>query len=392
MEQRKDRMQNKIYRERALSYFRNVPCLSYEKDTETGAFYQEDGSLIIRLFLPNVHRLEMILYVSGKVQISIPVKRKDEGVFEGIISMQESYAGSQRLVLFADGIEYLSPELPIGWIGNQPANIVEIPELEDDYIQSAGISHGYMLSAIYDSKVVGMEMRCIIYTPPEYMNSQETYPVLYLLHGGTENELAWATFYKVRSIMDRLIAEQKARPCLIVMNNGMVRFTQNEEFVWDGAMEDMLIKDCIPFVEQEFRVKRGKWNRAVAGLSMGAYMTNDIGLRHPELFGYMGQFTGCMYHETDFPDYERPYLKVMEEARKDLSSFSRNYRLFFRSTTPLEDHFDYFEKDDDICRKAGIDKLSCYHRIVYPSQTSKCSSWRQGLRDFMKLVFQQAEE
>ena len=117
---------------------------------------------------------------------------------------------------------------------------------------------------------------------------------------------------------------------------------------------------------------------------MGSYQTNDIGFRHPELFGYMGQFTASIRQDTSKWAYERNY----EEALSDPEKFLENYKVYFRSTTPNEDHFEYYEDDDARYKRAGVDGLPNYHRIVYPDGTSRWKSWRMGLRDYVKLLFQ----
>ena len=352
-----------------------------------GSVAFENGDVHFRIYAPNAENAAISLNLSRRKRIEVLLSKQEDGSFEGVLPYASEWAGAQPLKVLIDGMEVLSPCFPIGWLGNRPCNMVEIPDPGMRDILETRVPRGAVTSLVYDSSVLGRELRCLVYTPPGYLSGSGTYPVLYLLHGGTENELAWLYTYKLSAIMDYLIAEGLAVPCLVVLNNGMVRHRETQNAVWDSAFEQVLIRDCIPLIGREFRVASGKWNRAVAGLSMGAYMSNDIGLGHPELFGYIGQFTGCMYHETDFPDYERPYLRVFEEMAAGPRAFADNYRVFFRSTTPEEDHFDYFEKDDEICEQAGIHSLPCYHRIVYPEGTSKCASWRRGLYDFAQMIF-----
>jgi enterochelin esterase family protein len=73
---------------------------------------------------------------------------------------------------------------------------------------------------------------------------------------------------------------------------------------------------------------------------------------------------------------------------KDQKKFGRDFKVYFRSTTPQEDHYhDYFIADDKLCADAGLDTLPSYHRIVYPARTTKWNSWRMGLRDYAQLLF-----
>jgi enterochelin esterase family protein len=217
------------------------------------------------------------------------------------------------------------------------------------------------------------------------MKSNKEYPVLYLQHGGGENETVWGYCGRVAYILDNLIAERKAEPFMIVMNNGMLRYSDNPSTVIDDALERILTESCIPYIEKSYRVKTDKWNKAIAGLSMGCMQTCDIAFRHPELFGNLGSLNASMTHDRESfnTTYERPWPTVM----KDPGKFAKNYRIFFRSTMSAEDHFDWFLADDKICADAGIDKLPGYHRIVYPKRTTKWNGWRMGLRDFAQLLF-----
>ena len=155
------------------------------------------------------------------------------------------------------------------------------------------------------------------------------------------------------------------------MNNTMIRYSYDAERInlMDSCFENSLIHSCIPYIEKTYRVKADHWNRAIAGLSLSSMQTNDIGFRHPEIFGNMGSFTSTMYHEEyDSLDYERPWPKVMA----DPASFMKNYKVFFCSATPQEDHIPFFNKDAEIMRDAGIERRDARipariaRRAVYP--------------------------
>jgi enterochelin esterase-like enzyme len=197
----------------------------------------------------------------------------------------------------------------------------------------------------------------------------------------------WGFAGRVSYILDNLIAAGKAEPFLVVMNNDMLRYPGNNSGVIDLAFEQMLIESCIPHIERNHRVKTGKWNRALAGLSMGSMMSCDIAFRHPEVFGNLATFTASMTHETFQTTYVRPYPTVLKDSQK----FGKNYQVYFRSTTKQEDHYpDYFVGDDKLAADSGIDKLPNYHRFLYPDRTTKWNSWRLGMRDYAQLLFRQA--
>ena len=379
-------LNNQVWEDQPLSFGLPMQILEDGREIKAVTYTEPEGHVLFRLYAPGAADVVIRCRYSRGHEIRIPLKAGTDGLFEGILPNREVYGGAQVVRVFMDQQEILSPYLPVCWVGNRPANFIEIPSAAGEDICIQAVPHGAVVREIFWSETLKSFQRCMIYTPPGYMNSEETYPVLYLLHGGTCNELDWIYSGRLPYLLDNLIAGGKIAPLLVVMNNGMVRHEQTQA-VWDDALEQMLVRDNIPYIENRYRVSTGKWNRAIAGLSMGAYMTNDIGFRHPELFGYMGQFTACMTHKKDFPNYKRPYHKVMAEAVQNPEAFAGNYKVFFRSTTPEEDYFEYFEADDEICKNAGIDKLPCSYRIVFPENTSKIDSWRMGLRDFVQLIF-----
>lgn len=297
--------------------------------------------------------------------------------------------GPRTVNVCLDGTVLLYPYLPIYWTSNRPCNYIEVPDPDGEFHMIQDVPRGAMYREIIPVEATGAPERIMVYTPPGYMKGTEEYPVLYLINGGTDNEVCWEYTGRISHIMDNLIAKKECVPFIVVMCNSMLRKNGQIPFFYDGVatvddtVERMLLDSCIPYIEQNYRVKTGKQNRAIAGLSMGAYITCDIGLAHPEIFANVATFTACMTHETITMDYKRPYKKVMADPKK----FNENYKVFFRSTTRLKDHFNYFESDDEICAKAGIDQLPCYFRTVYPPNTSKWNSWRMGVRDFAKLLF-----
>ena len=352
---------------------------------ETGAIVQPNGDILFRIFAPRTNEVLVTshLHIGGGGTRNLTLEKDDEGFFTGLLPYLEDCTGPAITNVYFDGTLLLYPYIPIYWEINRPCNYVEIPDPELDFMFIKDLPHGSITRDIYWTDVLNKWQRCKVYTPPGYMKSTEEYPVLYLLNGGGENEHAWEFSGRVPYILDNLIAAGEISPFIVVMNNGMVRFREYEGNVVDDAFERILIESSIPYIEKNYRVKTGKWNRAIAGLSMGSFMTNDIGFKHPDLFAHMGQFTACMTELNLKMTYERPF----PAAVKDPARFAENYKVFFRSTTPLEDHFEYFEADDRICSEVGIDKLSCYHRIVYSKETSKWNSWRMGLRDFARLIF-----
>ena len=135
------------------------------------------------------------------------------------------------------------------------------------------------------SKILQGERKYAIYLPPDYETSQRSYPVLYLLHGGGDDQTGWVQFGEVLHIADKTIREGKATPMIIVMpdaNTGQRGYFNDIKGEW--RYEDFFFQEFMPYIEKTYRIKGEKRYRAVAGLSMGGGGSFVYALRHPELF------------------------------------------------------------------------------------------------------------
>ena len=135
------------------------------------------------------------------------------------------------------------------------------------------------------SKILKMERKYAVYLPPDYESSERSYPVLYLLHGGGDDQTGWVQFGEVLNITDKAINEGKATPMIIIMpdaNTGTRGYSNNALGTW--RYEDFFFEELMPFVEKKYRIKGEKKYRAVAGLSMGGDGSFTYALHHPELF------------------------------------------------------------------------------------------------------------
>ena len=135
------------------------------------------------------------------------------------------------------------------------------------------------------SKLLNMDRKYAIYLPPDYETSQRSYPVLYLLHGGGDDQTGWVQFGEVQNITDKAIKDGIATPMIIVMpdaNTGKRGYSNDATNTW--RYEDFFFQELMPFIEKTYRVKTEKRYRAVAGLSMGGDGSFTYALHHPELF------------------------------------------------------------------------------------------------------------
>ena len=177
-----------------------------------------------------------------------------------------------------------------------------------------------------DSKILKGERKFAVYLPPDYDTSTRSYPVLYLLHGHTDDQTGWIQFGEVRHITDNTIKKGKATPMVIIMpdaDTGQPGYTNAISGKWN--YEDFFFEELMPHVEERFRIKRNKRFRAIAGLSMGGGGSFLYALHRPDLFSsvaplsaslgpqkveemkeftYLG-YTSANHNKEDFENYNK---------------------------------------------------------------------------------------
>ena len=186
---------------------------------------------------------------------------------------------------------------------------IEIPAPDQDfYAWRKDIPHGNIQQVNFWSESTGKMQTANVYLPYGYgklvKGKQERYPVLYLQHGWGENETSWPVQGKAGIIMDNLIADGKIKPFIVVMAYGLTndfKFGTIGKFTAE-EFEKVLIDELIPVIDKQFLTKPDKWNRAMAGLSMGGMETKLITLRRPEVFGYWGLLSGGTYMPEEIKD------------------------------------------------------------------------------------------
>jgi len=186
---------------------------------------------------------------------------------------------------------------------------IEIPAPDQDiYALRTDIPHGNIQQVLFYSESLGKMQTANVYIPNGYgkvvKGKQERYPVLYLQHGWGENETSWPVQGHAGLIMDNLIAEGKIKPFIVVMAYGLTndfKFGTIGKFTAE-EFEKVLVDELVPFIDKNFLTKADKWNRAMAGLSMGGMETKLITLRRPEAFGYWGLLSGGTYMPDEIKD------------------------------------------------------------------------------------------
>lgn len=177
------------------------------------------------------------------------------------------------------------------------------------------------------SKILDSERKYALYLPPDYENSERSYPVLYLLHGSGDDQTGWVQFGEVLHITDKAIKEGKATPMIIVMpdaNTGQKGYFNDINGKWN--YEDFFFEELMPYVEKTYRVKKEKRYRAISGLSMGGGGAFMYALHHPELFSSaapLSAYAGPLTME-DF----KKYFKDSDDevyTEEELQNYFKNH-------------------------------------------------------------------
>ncbi len=192
-------------------------------------------------------------------------------------------------------------------------SVVEVPGKTPLVHSLQNVPHGKISYRYYNSATLGTTRQLLVYTPPGYnANSKIKYPVLYLIHGGSDTEETWTKVGKANFIADNLIAQGKALPMIIVMPYGNVRPKPMPDFTKD------VINDIIPFIEANYPVYTDNKNRAVAGFSVGGGQTLNIGLTNTDKFAYISSyapFTATEEFQKNFANYSPDANKINQQLK-----------------------------------------------------------------------------
>lgn len=275
----------------------------------------KDKSVTFRLFAPNATHVQ----VTGDFLRKDTVKTPD-GEFEvtGKADMTKNDKGVWEYTTPTP----LAPELYCynllvdGLKINDPANVHQLRDIASvmnvflidggyaDYYKIQDVNHGTVSKVWYYSPTLNMSRRMTVYTPAGYDTGDKKYPVLYLLHGSGGDENAWEELGRATQILDNMIAQGKAEPMIVVMPNGNAALqatpgqsslgfvvpTTDLPKTKDGSFETHF-PEIVEYIDNHYRTKANKQNRAIAGLSMGGFHSLHISKHYPDMFDYIGLFS-----------------------------------------------------------------------------------------------------
>jgi len=259
------------------------------------------------------------------------------------------------------------------------------------------VPHGTIRSKLYFSKYTNSWRRLNIYTPPGYdTQTDKKYPVLYIQHGGGEDERGWAQQGKTDIILDNLIGENKAKPMLVVIPNGNVPSQSGARGGYSregmSGFQEELINNLIPFIENNFRVLTGAENRALAGLSMGGGQAFYVGLPNADKFAWVGVFSSGLFGGIGVGGGREGIGGAMgssfnaEEQVPGIltnsKSFNDKLKLFYISVGEQDPRFEPTKKAVAAFKENGLE----VEFASFPGE-HEWQVWRKSLHDYAWRLF-----
>lgn len=258
-------------------------------------------------------------------------------------------------------------------------SLFELPGEGAAFLAVREVPHGVVSTVWYPSSSLDLTRRMHVYTPPGYSTTGDPYPVLYLLHGGGDNDAGWTTVGRANFILDNLLADGKIRPMVVVMPAGhtprpgspMGAGPDQDPFSQD------LLQDVIPYVEQHFNVSTRSEDRALSGLSMGGVQTLNIGLFNPDRFAYiLPMSTG----------YFPPAINELKEKYGDVlrnSGFNDQVKLFWIATGTD----DALVAPNNKATLELLDQLGIQYDYHEVPGSHSWHVWRRLLAEFAPMLF-----
>ena len=357
------------------------------------------GRVEVRIKAPDATKVRVSFWSGPKLDL---VKQSD-GLWT--VTTPPLVPGLHYYMLNVDGAEVADLGSQAFFGGGKYASAVEVPEPGSTYYSIQPVPHGAVREVWYDSKVTGTWRHALVYLPPGYdEQTKRRYPVLYLQHGGGEDETGWIRQGRANFILDNLIAAGSTQPMIVVMAYGYARRAgqaipdlagkppgspERAKAMLDmaSAFEADVTEALIPFVDSTFRTTADRDHRAMAGLSMGGMQTFHVTLRHLDLFSYIGGFSGAGAAQM-LAGEKLDARTAYNGAFADPEAFAKKVRLLWLGVGTEEP-----ERMRDGIRglHASLTEAKIPH--VYwesPGTDHEWQTWRRDLKDFAPRLFRPA--
>jgi enterochelin esterase family protein len=352
------------------------------------------GRVEIRIKAPDAAKARVNFWSGPKVDL----QKQADGTWT--VVTPPLVPGLHYYTVVVDGAEFADPGSQAFFGGGRHASAVEVPEPGADYYGIKDVPHGQVREVWYASKPTGGWRHALVYLPPGYDTSTRTrYPVLYLQHGGGEDETGWIRQGRANFILDNLIAAGKAKPTIVVMAYGYARragapaasgpsTAAADPEARRRVMQEMastfqadMTEALIPFVDATFRTIADREHRAMAGLSMGGFQTFQITLNRLDLFSHIGGFSGAGGLNGRALDPKVDFNGVFADPK----AFARKVRLLWLGigTAEPERMREGIRSLHKALTDAGVDHV--YYES--PGTDHEWQTWRRDLHDFVPRLF-----
>lgn len=274
-----------------------------------------------------------------------------------------------------NGVDVLDGNAPVGYGGFRAINYLEMPEEDFETYRLRQVPHGAVRLNYYKSAETGRTKLCYVYTPASYDREPERrYPVLYLQHGGGENETGWIWQGKLANLADNLTAAGQMQEMLIVMNTGYSFPESGDYHPAMGAFAEEMAESGVAFIDGAYRTIPDRLHRAMAGLSMGGMQTQRCVFAHPELFAWAGIFSGGLTIRNEEVDYSGVLLDPRE--------FEERFRLLFVACGTQEGGYQGTKESEETVLAAGV-PIVPFEGYGYHDWTF----WRHCADAFLRKLF-----
>jgi enterochelin esterase-like enzyme len=328
--------------------------------------------------------------IPGNLQ-GAAMTKGDHGIYE--VTLGPIEPGAYRYNFNVDEVSVIDPGNPsTSESNNNTWSLVYVPGSE--IADTRNVPHGAVSSVTYYSTALGRFRRMHIYTPPGYPAGGGRYPVFYLLHGAGDCDDSWTSVGRAGFILDNLIADNKARPMIVVMPAGHTAPggfrlpTDNDDFARD------FLNDVVPHVEKNYRVLTGRAHRAIAGLSMGGAQTLNIAFSQLDRFAYVGVYSSGLLGvfpvrppfpgaPTPPPPPPGPTWEERHKANLDDVALKKGLKLFWFATGKDDFLVENTRQTVEFFRSRGFapvyDETDGAHTWL---------NWRRYLNEFAPRLFQ----
>ena len=345
--------------------------------TPRGVSADLDGNVTFTMYAPEAQSVGVSGLGGSYGGEIVPLQKGEDGYWTATYA--NVLPGFHYCHFYVDGKPAMNPQAPFGYGGHEVENFFEVPDPNNDFYICKDVPHGSVHMELFPSSRTGAMHCCWVYTPASYYTDPERqYPVMFLHHGGGENETGWVWQGKINYIADNLIAAGECAEMIIVMACLYdINYDHPDEFV-AGDFDALLTRDCIPMIESRYRVLPGCGSRAIAGLSMGSYHSAQVACNHPGMFGYVAMLSGS------FDDRWYRWVNCRDVIAGN-KTFQQQTRLFFMSVGTGETRL-YPQMQENIAYLKANGITAGYFEC---EGLHEWTVWRKSIRAFMKQIFRE---